>query len=372
MARFHTDFHCATRCASLTDEDRQAVGALYHQAGCSSSMANPVCSSSPEQLCVGSCGAGRVDMAAWLPGAFGSSQSSVGHGKDDLQRALATHKHCASQCASEGVKVSVSGPLDLVARQAADMLRQCGVVQLPEASSPAHVDSLERAIAGLRSKTKAYKALLDEVQLHDGRYQVYLPFLKPFNSLDMLGASHLVLAILQDYFGGTDFGIDHASVLTASSPSGNQSLHPDVSYFKGLAVSVHTALQNITLNMGPTYFCPCTGEAMMRDEWPASAAIKMAVLRCKECLGKSLAPQHTPRGTVTIYDGAMFHKGLGNDSGNLRHILKLEVGASDFPQRRDYCASAPPAAQKQVARFRKAFGPPRMGTVAEPPAKNEL
>merc|ERR1740123_2967118 len=99
-------------------------------------------------------------MAAWLPGTFGPSQGSAGPGNDDLKQALDSHKHCASQCANGGVKVPVSGPVDLVVRQAAAMLRRCGVVQLPEAFSPAHVDSVERAIAGLRSKTKAYTALL--------------------------------------------------------------------------------------------------------------------------------------------------------------------------------------------------------------------
>ncbi|CAK0817335.1 unnamed protein product [Prorocentrum cordatum] len=71
-------------------------------------------------------------------------------------------------------------------------------------------------------------------------------------------------------------------VLTSAAGSGNQSLHPDVPYFKGLTVSVHTALLDVTADMGPTYFCPCTGEALRRDEWPASAAMKMSILKKKD------------------------------------------------------------------------------------------
>jgi len=301
-------------------------------------------------------------MAEWLPGAFDHKmQEHSDSGMfDELHKAYVAHHQCASRCATEGIVVTTAGAHDKVAREAAETLRRCGVVQLSGVADVASLKRADKAVAALRSKKKAYKALLDQEQLHDGRYQVYLPFVEPFTSAPVLGASELVLMVLEDYFAGSDFGIDHVSVLTAGSPSGNQSLHPDVSYFKGLAVSVHTALQNISLDMGPTYFCPCTGEALIREEWPASAAIKMAILKRKECLGQSHAPVHTPRGTITIYDGAMFHKGLANGSGRERHILKLEVGASDFPVRRNYVGSAPRAAQKHAERFRRAFGPPRM------------
>lgn len=345
----------------MTDADRATVGALYSQAGCSSSLDSPVCASSPEQLCAGSCGGGRVNMAQWLPGAFGPSKGLHSSRFSELQQAYDAHQQCATRCSDEGVAVLTTGPVEMVAREAAGVLRRCGVVQLLGASDAALLERTDKAVAALRSKKKTFNALLDREQLHDGRYQVYLPFAKPFNSKLVFGASELVLAVLEDYFAGSDFGIDHVSILTAGSPSGNQSLHPDVAYFKGLAVSIHTALQDITLDMGPTYFCPCTGEALLREEWPTSAAIKMTVLKEKECLAKSYTPKFTPRGTVTIYDGAMFHKGLANDSGRDRHILKLEVGASDFPIRRNYIGSAPRAAQKQVARFRKVFGPPYMG-----------
>jgi len=362
------DFECATRCAKLTESDRAAVGALYHQAGCTqspeSAWSSPVCSSSIEQLCAGSCGGGKVDMAKWLPDSFGhaSQRQPKAAQQSELRKAYAEHEQCAARCAGQGVAVSTEGPQAAVVQEATETLQRCGVVQLLGGADADSLRRVDRAVTALRSKKKAHKALLDQEQLHDGRYQVYLPFVEPFSTASVLGANELVLAVLEAYFASPDFGIDHVSVLTAGSPSGNQSLHPDVPYFKGLAVSVHTALQDISEDMGPTYFCPCTGEALVREEWPTSAAIKMAVLKRKECLGKSHWAKHTPRGTVTIYDGAMFHKGLENGSGRERHILKLEVGASDFPVRRNYIGSAPRAAQKHMARFRQAFGPPKMGT----------
>ncbi|CAE7693547.1 Mlf [Symbiodinium sp. CCMP2456] len=269
--RFH--FDCATRCAAMTPSDREAIKAMYRAAGCDvgGPGAHPVCASSMEQLCVGSCGGGQQDMATFLPGAFGPGAAPVG--SEPFSLALQVHRDCAERCASEGVAVSA----DSGAEKAVDTLRRCGVVQLLGAYDLTALDRFQKAFDQLKSKEKAYKKLLDTKQLHDGRYQVYLPFAKPFSSRETLGVSDLVLEVLHAYFmtSGGSFGIDHVSVLTSASGSANQSLHPDVHYFKGLSVSVHTALHDIPSSLGPTYFCPCTGESLTREDWPASAAIKM-------------------------------------------------------------------------------------------------
>ncbi|CAE7918604.1 Mlf [Symbiodinium necroappetens] len=243
-------------------------------------------------------------MATFLPGAFGPGAAPVG--SEPFSQALQVHRDCAERCASEGIAVSA----DSGAEKAVDTLRRCGVVQLLGAYDLTALDRFQKAFDQLKSKEKAYKKLLDTKQLHDGRYQVYLPFAKPFSSRETLGVSDLVLEVLHAYFmtSGGSFGIDHVSVLTSASGSANQSLHPDVHYFKGLSVSVHTALHDIPSSLGPTYFCPCTGESLTREDWPASAAIKMTILKRKDCLARSFAPSFTAPGTVTIYDGAMFHK----------------------------------------------------------------
>jgi len=357
-------FECATRCAGMTDADREKVAEMWRSVGCEQGGPgmHPVCASSLEQLCVGACGGGQQDMPSWLPGTFG--KASPGVKKEqwlEFEAASKAHRSCSAECARQGVTVAADAPD--AAQRALQTLQRCGVVQLRGAYASDQLDKFQKAFEKLRAKPDAYKKLLDQKQLHDGRYQVYLPYTAPFNTRQAIGVSDLVLEVLGSYFqaGGHGFGIDHVSVLTSASESGNQSLHPDVPYFKGLTVSVHTALRDVSMDMGPTFFCPCTGEALVREEWPSSAAIKMTILKRRDCLASSLAPPMTSRGTVTIYDGAMFHKGLENDSGKDRPVLKLEVGATDFPERRNYIQLASKAAKKQMLRFRSALGPPRMG-----------
>ncbi|CAK9098773.1 unnamed protein product [Durusdinium trenchii] len=178
---------------------------------------------------------------------------------------------------------------------------------------------------------------------------------------------------------GKGFGIDHVTVLH-SDVSGNQSLHPDVHYFKGLSVSVHTALQDVPLEMGPTFFCPCTGESLFREEWPASAAIKMSqaetyrssTARHTEVPTKdhSEAKRLSSKPAGSCFDkarnsnslkGCLEWQGLKNGSGRDRPVLKLEVAAEDFVERRNYIQLASGAAKKQVKAFRNVMGPPRFG-----------
>lgn len=348
----------------MTDEDRNKVGAIWRQADCErlGPSGHPVCASSPEQLCVGSCGGGGQDMSRWLTDAFGPERAEArAERRVALRAGHREHQRCARRCASEGVAVDASD--GNASQLALEVLRRCGVVQLPGAYDLGLLGRVQSAIDKLSADQKRYGKLLDRTQLHDGRYQVYLPYAAPFKSREALGAGDLVLSVLAGYFAGSGFGIDHVSILTSASGSDNQSLHPDVPYFRNLAVSVHTALRDITLGMGPTFFCPCTGEALQRDQWPMSAAIKMSVLKRQDCMGPSLVPLLTKRGTVTIYDGATFHKGLANGSDRDRPVLKLEVGAEGFPARRNYEQLAPAAAKRHTELFRGALGPPRFGEI---------
>jgi len=362
-ASFESDLACAVRCSRLTDSDRQVIATALKQAGCDPKTPGKhvLCATTPEQVCAGSCGSGKQDMASWLPGAFGLGSAQIA--EKELQ-SMARQAHdeywtCAERCSRERVMVDAheAGAED----RAVETLQRCGVVQLARSFDGRLLEKVQAGIDELASKKKLHNKLLDQKQLHTGRSQVYLPFSEPFKTRQALGVSDLVHAVLERYFAGREFGIDHVSVLTSDSPCGNQSLHPDIHYFKGLAVSVHTALLDVTRDMGPTYFCPCTGEKMSKEEWPSSAAVKMATLKEKACFGPSFAPSFIPRGTVTIYDGAMFHMGLENLSGRKRPVLKLEVGAEDYPEIRNYIQMAPETAKRHVNKYRIALGPPRMG-----------
>jgi len=355
-----TAYECALRCQGMTQGDRAKVEGSLRQAGCDPK--NPgshvLCAATPEQVCVGACGSGQQDMTTWLPGAFGSSSPGVSHRLAEVHKEYDAYGQCADECSRKGVAVDVKA--QDAESVALATLKRCGVVQLVGSYDAALLAETQEAIDAL-AKKKAYKKLEDRKQLHDGRFQVYLPYAEPFNrSRAVLGVNDFVANVLAGYFGAHGFGIDHVSVLTSSSPSKNQSLHPDVSYFKGLTVSVHTALVDVTSEMGPTYFCPCTGE-VGGEGWPASSAIKVAILQSKACFGPTFAPAFTAKGTTTIYDGALFHMGLGNNAGRDRPVLKLEVGAAGYPARRNYIQLASPAAKKQTHKFREALGPPRMG-----------
>jgi len=354
----------------MTESDREIVLKLLADFGCGDPAkeeddtgASVICATTPEQLCVGFCGGGQYDMPKTLPGTFGPGSVEAANAAADVQALRIYYEgywQCAHECIADAVVVDSTRP-DAAAK-ALSILKRCGVVQLAGGYDLQLLGEVQNAIDDIGRKPKLYKKLLSTKQLHDGRYQVYLPYREPFNHTEALGANAQVLEILEGYFAEKTFGIDHVSVLVSASPSGTQSLHPDVMWFSGLSVSVHTALVDVTPEMGPTFFCPCTAESIQRETWPGSAAVKATTLQMKECFGPSFAPKFVKKGTITIYDGAMFHQGLANGSGKDRPVLKLEVGAKGFPEKRGYIASAPPAGKKQALLFREGMGPPRMGT----------
>jgi hypothetical protein len=181
---------------------------------------------------------------------------------------------------ADSVTVDISEP-DFHLR-ASQVLVRCGVVQLSgifdgSGDGAKLLGSVREALAILHGQEGRYAALLDTVMLRDGRYQLFLPFVEPF-SVQTLSADSKVVAVLAEYFANVSkgFGIDHISVLSSSPGSGNQTLHPDVSYFPREHLSVHTALDDISLDMGPTYFCPCTGVAS--EDMMANIALRMLVL----------------------------------------------------------------------------------------------
>lgn len=354
---------CAARCSGLTSSDTAVISTWMKDAGCGTHGGNSdetTCDASPEQICLTACIGAQTDMSKWLPGAF-DSKTTAGATRHlpAMKQGLDAHFQCASRCVSEGVTVDLMAEGSNATSKAVDILQRCGVVQLSGAYDHELLAKVRRSIDTLRSQEGRYAALVDHKQLRGGRYQLYLPFTSPFNSAAALGVSDPVLSVLHSYFGTQDFGIDHISVLTSTGGSEEQALHPDVPYFKKLHLSVHTALDDITVDMGPTFFCPCTGEAS--SDWATNAGIRMHALLTKDCVGASYIRQLTPQGMVTIYDGVTFHKGSANPSSKPRHLLKLELGAGDFALRRDYTKGAPLEAQRQTSRYRKAFGAPRFG-----------
>eukprot|EP00929_Paragymnodinium_shiwhaense_P059529 TRINITY_DN29815_c0_g1_i2.p1 TRINITY_DN29815_c0_g1~~TRINITY_DN29815_c0_g1_i2.p1 ORF type:complete len:460 (+),score=140.95 TRINITY_DN29815_c0_g1_i2:151-1530(+) len=362
-------YACTLPCSKLTQGDMAKVDEQLDGL-CQQTADAGICAMSPQQFCAAQCGSGQTDMSQWLPESFGRGGAALPSSKAEeeadvraLNEAFNAHLQCSSTCRDAGVAVDVAkaSSAPAAAKRAAEVLQRCGVVHLVGVIEAATMQSIEDGIEALRKQSKRVDKLTDTKQLHDKRWQVYLPFEAPFNRKEGVGVNDVVFAVLKDYMQGVEFGMDHVSVLTSSSPCGNQSLHPDNPSYQRLTVQVHTAIMDITPEMGPTGFCPCTGEVDDEALWPVSAAIKMVMLKKRACLASMYRPSFVSKGTVTIYDGATFHGGLENLSGRNRDVLKLELGAGDFPERRDYTNKAPKTAKKEVQKFRQAFGPPNFG-----------
>lgn len=365
-ARLEEYLKCGARCGMLTAADKKAIQDFMISSGCGkggSQKEDEVCEATPEQICVTVCTEGQTDMTVWLQETFGPGTPEPTSARmGEMYTAFEEHLKCSAFCADGGVTVDVSEP-GYVAR-ASDVLKRCGVVQLAgPAFDPALFEQIVKSFNTLRSQEGRYKQLLADSMLRGGRYQVFLPYVKPFSDRNAIAGEH-VFPVLKEYFKDhpDGFGFDHITVLSSAKKSENQTLHPDVPYFRRQHLSVHTALYDITYDMGPTYFCPCTGEASADNL--ANIALRMLTLKLKECLGRSYVRQFTPAAMVTIYDGVTFHKGLENTSPKERHLLKLELGSGDYPIRRNYERPAPNEAKVQTQRFRAVFGPPMLGIKA--------
>lgn len=360
------NFLCMARCASMPDDDSAKVIAMQVEAGCwreGGETDETICDAKPAGICLTACSLGSTNMATWLPGTFGATSSAIAAGHiEGMHAAYAEHLRCAARCNSEGATVDQSDPN--AAQKALEVLERCGIVEFVGLFDAELLETVRKSISTLRSQEGRYSALLD-TNLHSGRYQVFLPFVKPFQSRDALGVSDLVRQVLTEYFAKgpnaeSGWGIDHISVISSRKGSKNQTLHPDVPYRSRLHLSVHTALDDITRDMGPTYFCPCSGVSS-EHEWGAQAAIRHTILQQQTCLSAPFFRDFTPKGAQKIYDGINFHMGLDNWSEGDRHVLKLETGAGDYPIRRNFTKNRQPEVLKNVAMFREKFGLPTFG-----------
>lgn len=96
-------------------------------------------------------------------------------------------------------------------------------------------------------------------------------------------------------------------------------------------LSVHIPLQDVDVEMGPTRFCPCTHG----DADPSEDRVDI-INRINTQHGLNICDRDealhydaaTKFGTVTVYDGAVRHKGLENGSTRDRPVLVLEFAAS--------------------------------------------
>lgn len=151
-----------------------------------------------------------------------------------------------------------------------------------------------------------------------------------------------------------------------------QMIHSDLHQPKSM-VSVHVALLEVTHDMGPTAFCPGThiaGGGHGSTAEPAGPAgplelqfaIRTASLKAEVQPCKMIVPPRNRRGTVTIYDSALLHRGEVNRARQTRLILNLNVAASPAAIAEENYAGyfvgkeSEAAVRRHLAQTRAAFG----------------
>jgi hypothetical protein len=341
---------CGAYCYGLTPADRAKLTQWVADSGCreDGGTSQEHCAARPEDICVLTCEQGW-DMHDWLPETFPSSFTQRFWSPPAAAEMLAfrnSHSECTARCTEAGMTL---GP-DASPEEALSILNACGAVFLSPGWA-AGSEEIELARLGMEA-LHVYPGPLKHDHLRDGRTQVFLPFEPPFNSSTLLftpAIKSLVFGYLKK-----PMSIDHVSILSSRSGSAAQGMHPDVSYFRATHLSVHTALERIDLQMGPTRFCPCTA---VEEPAAFAAALRLATRSKGDCLLTSVTrTAGMEPGAATVYDGLVFHQGGANPSRQDRPILKLELGNLDFIAERNYTRGATAECIDATRSYRHAFG----------------
>merc|ERR1712178_240566 len=99
-------------------------------------------------------------------------------------------------------------------------------------------------------------------------------------------------------------------------------------------VSVHLALEDITTAMGPTGYCPGShvpGAGTTTEPAGDAGPLELHFALRYVALSKDvqpctpIVPRTTQKGTVTIYDSALVHRGEVNQGARPRVLLNLNI-----------------------------------------------
>eukprot|EP00747_Dinoflagellata_sp_TGD_P207727 gnl/TRDRNA2_/TRDRNA2_81264_c0_seq1.p2 gnl/TRDRNA2_/TRDRNA2_81264_c0~~gnl/TRDRNA2_/TRDRNA2_81264_c0_seq1.p2 ORF type:complete len:140 (+),score=15.23 gnl/TRDRNA2_/TRDRNA2_81264_c0_seq1:436-855(+) len=123
--------------------------------------------------------------------------------------------------------------------------------------------------------------------------------------------------------------------------------------------------------MGPTFFCPCTHTIPEENlgGMLAAAALKhgghgLGSVGDRRCIGHGYSLKTTPAGTITIYDGSVFHGGLAHTGTTTHDGNRLVLNLNFAAQRREQeqlkfteNMKNKPAVQSSISAFRAANPP---------------
>lgn len=145
------------------------------------------------------------------------------------------------------------------------------------------------------------------------RYDLYLPLDGPIEAALRECVAQLQPVLIDRL--GADPELFELSALISDEGAPRQPVHPDTGYSNSTAiVTSFIALQDVTEDMGPTFFLPGTQTESAHAEFNGEASQKSELLRTSP---RRLGTIST--GDATVFDSRLLHGGGANDRS--RRIL---------------------------------------------------
>jgi hypothetical protein len=243
----------------------------------------------------------------------------------------------------KGDVAALSDAIDTVAK----ILARCGLVRIVGLWE-------EKDYAWMAKALEMYNSLTGEELLSYGRVEavprrtedVLVPVGWPLSSDVWRGIARLlsqpvIAGAITEHFNYTGSPrLSYASWI-AAPPAGKaskmqpQKIHSDLDSPSSM-VSVHLALEDVTVSMGPTGYCPGThrpGENAKTNSTGLAGPLELHFARRYVALTNEeepctpIVPTSTRKGTVTIYDSALVHRGEANKADRPRVLLNLNIAA---------------------------------------------
>ena len=209
-------------------------------------------------------------------------------------------------------------------------LKKSGVVRIDGALSPETVTALRvfvdetrvTALADVEAGRCASSDRFANLVLLDKRCDLLLPLRGPcISALDELIGAHSVLGPLLTEIVGSDGMLQEIACLISEPGSQQQPIHPDTPFTSEPTLyAAFVALQDVSLDMGPTVYLPGThtaashssfygGDLDRGKDWTVSPPIAEGFLRSRPVVLGTLKA-----GDVALYNQQVLHCGSANES----------------------------------------------------------
>lgn len=214
-------------------------------------------------------------------------------------------------------------------KEYAKVLKKEGVVRIDNVLSSETADALREYLYALRRKSESEveEGKIQPIQrfadvlLKQNRCDLTVPMGDDIvtKALDESLRVSPIGAILSSIFG-EDAVLHEFSCLMSDPGSQRQVIHPDTPFIEGKGPVLYTcfiALQDVTLDMGPTVWLPRTHCKEAHDEFQdtfaseGSESMKDALIRKQPAVLGTLA-----KGSCGIFDSRLLHCGTANRSAN--------------------------------------------------------